>query len=170
MATILVGACSCGTCARRDDAATPGKAARAFGPFVHRRRESGGVVSETGTPLDPISDSPTSAGADPSPEGTAMTYGVVHQFKGGTKEQYEASIAAVHPADGSLPPGQLFHAAGPSATGGRSWRSTTPRRSWRPSATPCSCPAWRPASRAGSPCSGGDRLRGRQRGPRLTAR
>ena len=29
-----------------------------------------------------------------------MAYGVVHQFKGGTKEQYEASIAAVHPADG----------------------------------------------------------------------
>jgi hypothetical protein len=43
-----------------------------------------------------------------------MSYGVVHRFAGGTKEQYEASIAAVHPADGSLPPGQLFHAAGPS--------------------------------------------------------
>ena len=27
-----------------------------------------------------------------------MSYGVVHQFKGGTKDQYEASIAAVHPA------------------------------------------------------------------------
>jgi hypothetical protein len=26
-----------------------------------------------------------------------MTYGVVHHFKGATKEQYEASIAAVHP-------------------------------------------------------------------------
>jgi hypothetical protein len=46
-----------------------------------------------------------------------MTYGVVHQFKGGTKEQYEATIAAVHPADGSLPAGQTFHAAGPSAEG-----------------------------------------------------
>ena len=44
-----------------------------------------------------------------------MAYGVVHQFKGGTKEQYEASIAAVHPADGGLPAGQVFHAAGPSA-------------------------------------------------------
>ena len=44
-----------------------------------------------------------------------MAYGVVHQFKGGTKEQYEASIAAVHPADGSLPAGQVYHAAGPSA-------------------------------------------------------
>ena len=46
-----------------------------------------------------------------------MSYGVVHQFKGGTKDQYEASIAAVHPADGSLPAGQVFHAAGPSADG-----------------------------------------------------
>jgi hypothetical protein len=43
-----------------------------------------------------------------------MSYGVVHRFAGGTKEQYEASIAAVHPADGTLPKGQLFHAAGPS--------------------------------------------------------
>jgi len=46
-----------------------------------------------------------------------MAYGVVHQFPGGTKEQYEASIAAVHPSDGSLPDGQTFHAAGPSADG-----------------------------------------------------
>jgi hypothetical protein len=46
-----------------------------------------------------------------------MSYGVVHTFPGGTKEQYEASIAAVHPADGSLPAGQIFHAAGPSEGG-----------------------------------------------------
>ncbi len=46
-----------------------------------------------------------------------MAYGVVHQFADGTKEQYEASIAAVHPGGGSLPEGQLFHAAGPSAGG-----------------------------------------------------
>jgi hypothetical protein len=46
-----------------------------------------------------------------------MAYAIVHKFKGGTKEQYEASIAAVHPADGSLPAGQLFHAAGPSSEG-----------------------------------------------------
>ena len=46
-----------------------------------------------------------------------MAYGVVHQFKDGTKEQYEASIAAVHPGDGSLPEGQIFHAAGPSEGG-----------------------------------------------------
>ena len=46
-----------------------------------------------------------------------MAYGIVHNFPGGTKEQYEASIAAVHPSDGGLPEGQLFHAAGPSADG-----------------------------------------------------
>jgi hypothetical protein len=46
-----------------------------------------------------------------------MAYGIVHHFPGGTREQYEASIAAVHPSDGSLPEGQIFHAAGPS-TGG----------------------------------------------------
>jgi hypothetical protein len=46
-----------------------------------------------------------------------MAYGIVHRFPGGTKEQYEASIAAVHPSDGSLPEGQTFHAAGPSADG-----------------------------------------------------
>jgi hypothetical protein len=41
----------------------------------------------------------------------------VHHFPGGTKENYEASLAAVHPSDGSLPDGQIFHAAGPSAGG-----------------------------------------------------
>ena len=46
-----------------------------------------------------------------------MSYVVVHQFAGGTQSQYEASVGAVHPADGSLPPGQLSHIAGPSADG-----------------------------------------------------
>jgi len=46
-----------------------------------------------------------------------MPYAVVHQFPGGTKEQYEASIAAVHPSRSALPKGQIFHAAGPSAGG-----------------------------------------------------
>ena len=46
-----------------------------------------------------------------------MAYGIVHHFPGGTKEQYEASIAAVHPSDGSLPEGQTFHAAGASEGG-----------------------------------------------------
>jgi hypothetical protein len=46
-----------------------------------------------------------------------MAYGVVHHFPGGTRANYEASIAAVHPSDGSLPDGQIFHAAGPSEGG-----------------------------------------------------
>ncbi len=46
-----------------------------------------------------------------------MAYGVIHQFAGGTVEQYRASIAAVHPSDGSLPAGQVSHLAGPSADG-----------------------------------------------------
>jgi predicted dienelactone hydrolase len=46
-----------------------------------------------------------------------MAYGIVHFFPGGTKEQYEASILAVHPSRDRLPQGQIFHAAGPSAGG-----------------------------------------------------
>ena len=46
-----------------------------------------------------------------------MAYGIVHRFPGGTQEQYEASVAAVHPAGGGLPDGQVFHAAGPSDGG-----------------------------------------------------
>ena len=45
-----------------------------------------------------------------------MAFAIVHHFPGGTKENYEASIAAVHPADG-LPDGQIFHAAGESPGG-----------------------------------------------------
>jgi hypothetical protein len=46
-----------------------------------------------------------------------MAYAVVHFFPGGTKEHYEASIAAVHPSRDTLPKGQIFHAAGPSDGG-----------------------------------------------------
>ncbi|HEX3325446.1 MAG TPA: hypothetical protein VHV50_00475 [Actinomycetota bacterium] len=46
-----------------------------------------------------------------------MAYGVVHRFAGGTQDQYEASIAAVHPSRDQLPEGQQFHAAGPSEGG-----------------------------------------------------
>ena len=59
-----------------------------------------------------------------------MAYGIVHTFPGGTQEQYEVSIAAVHPNDGSLPEGQLYHAAGPSEGG---WTITAvhdSRESW----------------------------------------
>jgi hypothetical protein len=46
-----------------------------------------------------------------------LKYGIVHFFPGGTREQYEASLAAVHPSRDTLPKGQIFHAAGPSAGG-----------------------------------------------------
>lgn len=46
-----------------------------------------------------------------------MAYAIVHHFPGGTKEQYEASLAAVHPNRGTLPKGQIFHAAGASGDG-----------------------------------------------------
>ena len=46
-----------------------------------------------------------------------MAYGIVHHFPGGTKEQYEAVLAAVHVGRGRLPEGQTFHAAGPSEGG-----------------------------------------------------
>ena len=45
-----------------------------------------------------------------------MAYAVIHFFSGGTKDQYDASIGAVHPPKG-LPAGQFFHAAGASAGG-----------------------------------------------------
>lgn len=46
-----------------------------------------------------------------------MAYAVIHHFPEGTKAQYEASIAAVHPSKDTLPKGQIFHMAGP-ANGG----------------------------------------------------
>lgn len=46
-----------------------------------------------------------------------MAFGILHHFPGGTKENYEASIAAVHGSDGALPDGQIFHAAGASNGG-----------------------------------------------------
>ena len=45
-----------------------------------------------------------------------MAYGIAHKFKGGTKEQYEAARAKVHPGDG-LPDGQNFHFAGETDDG-----------------------------------------------------
>ena len=46
-----------------------------------------------------------------------MSYGIIHFFPGGTKEQYDAVLQAVHPGEFELPEGQLFHAAGPSEGG-----------------------------------------------------
>jgi hypothetical protein len=45
-----------------------------------------------------------------------MAYVIVNNFEGGTREQYDAVVAVVHPADG-LPAGQGPHYAGPSSTG-----------------------------------------------------
>jgi hypothetical protein len=60
----------------------------------------------------------------------AAPYGIVHFFPGGTKEQYEASIAAVHPGPGLLPDGQKFHAAGPSNGGWTIMAVHESRESW----------------------------------------
>jgi hypothetical protein len=46
-----------------------------------------------------------------------MAYAIVHFFPGGTKEHYHAAMAVVHPGEGQLPDGQLFHAAGASPGG-----------------------------------------------------
>ncbi|MDA9504945.1 hypothetical protein XI09_09550 [Bradyrhizobium sp. CCBAU 11386] len=46
-----------------------------------------------------------------------MAYAIIHYFPGGTKDQYEKSIAAVHPSSGGLPTGQIFHTAGPTPGG-----------------------------------------------------
>ncbi len=59
-----------------------------------------------------------------------MAHAVVHHFPGGTKEQYEASIAAVHPGPGQLPSGQTFHAAGPSGGGWTIMAVHDSRDSW----------------------------------------
>lgn len=59
-----------------------------------------------------------------------MAYAIVHHFPGGTKEQYEASLAAVHPNRDSLPKGQIFHAAGPSGDGWTIVAVHDSRESW----------------------------------------
>ena len=47
-----------------------------------------------------------------------MAYGIIHFYPNGTKSQYDAEIAVVHPHGGAgLPVGQLYHAAGPSPGG-----------------------------------------------------
>ena len=57
-------------------------------------------------------------------------YGIVHHFPGGTKAQYEASLAAVHPSKVGLPTGQIYHAAGPSAGGWTIVAIHDSRQSW----------------------------------------
>jgi hypothetical protein len=45
-----------------------------------------------------------------------MAYLVTHFFKDGTAEQYDNVVQVAHPAVG-LPPGQTYHAAGPTEGG-----------------------------------------------------
>lgn len=60
-----------------------------------------------------------------------MAYGVVHFFAGGTREQYEESIAAVHPDGGKgMPEGQIFHAAGTSPSAWTIMAVHDTRASW----------------------------------------
>ena len=64
-----------------------------------------------------------------------MAYGIVHHFPGGTKEQYEASLAEAHPSRDSLPDGQIYHAAGPSDGGWTIFALHESKRAGRRSAT-----------------------------------
>lgn len=58
-----------------------------------------------------------------------MAYCIVHRFPGGTKEQYEAAVAAVHPP-GGLPEGQTPHVAGASEDGWTIMAVHETRESW----------------------------------------
>jgi hypothetical protein len=45
-----------------------------------------------------------------------MAYLIMHFWPGGTQDQYDATVAVVHPPNG-LPEGQIHHAAGPTEGG-----------------------------------------------------
>ena len=45
-----------------------------------------------------------------------MAYGIIHRFAGGNEDQYSASIAAVHPSDGSLPEARCSMQLSPPTT------------------------------------------------------
>ena len=45
-----------------------------------------------------------------------MSYVISHFFKGGTAEQYQSTLAAVHQGS-DLPAGQSYHVAGPTEDG-----------------------------------------------------
>jgi len=59
-----------------------------------------------------------------------MAFAIVHHFPGGTKEQYEKSLTAVHPSAEQLPPGQIFHAAGASPDGWTIFAVHDTKESW----------------------------------------
>ena len=58
----------------------------------------------------------TRRAAPPESGSGALSYVLIHRFRGGTQAQYEAALAAVHPP-GGLPEGQLHHLAGPTDGG-----------------------------------------------------
>ncbi len=74
----------------------------------------------------------------------------MHQFPGGTKREYEASVAAVHPSDASLPAGQIFYASGPSADGWTTVAVKDPPESWGGFVTVSLCPRCLKASKVAS--------------------
>jgi hypothetical protein len=59
-----------------------------------------------------------------------MAYGIVHFFPGGTKEQYDATLAVVHPSRNLLSAGQVYHAAGASQGGWTVIAVHDSRQSW----------------------------------------
>jgi hypothetical protein len=63
-------------------------------------------------------------------KGETVAFGIIHHFAGGTKDQYEATIAAVHPSRDALPEGQIFHAAGPAGDGWTIMAVHESRASW----------------------------------------
>ena len=100
-----------------------------------------------------------------------MAHGVVHQFAGGTEEQYQASIAAVHPSDGSLPEGQVFHAAGPSADGWTIVAIHDSKESWEQFRDGTLMPRMQAGIDGGfARAARGDHVRGQEPGFRLTGR
>jgi len=59
-----------------------------------------------------------------------MAFGIVHFFAGGTKEQYDVTLEAVHPKKNILPAGQIYHAAGASPGGWTVVAIHDSRQSW----------------------------------------
>ena len=79
-----------------------------------------------------------------------MAYAIVHHFPGGTKEQYEASIAVVHPTPDTLPDGHVLHVAGPSPDGWTIVAVHESQESWERFRDGILMPRMQKGSRAGS--------------------
>ena len=59
-----------------------------------------------------------------------MAFGIVHHFPGGTKDNYQASIAAVHPGPGGCPTGRSSTPPAPSAGGWTIMAVHESKQSW----------------------------------------